>query len=406
MKTRKKIEKSANKGKKRAKAPSHKAAILILITVFLSFFLDKPFVGFMQQARTLYLDTLFGFFTSFLVISTIMLIFPIIILLMKKKAREVFFLSMAFLLSVAIGISLKFIIARPRPFPSTFEFAEPFYYSFPSLHAMVVFALLPFLIKEFPALRRILIGFAAFIGFTRLYFGVHYLSDVIFGAIIGYAIGWYLSHDHILRPGKAQKFLSSHLFEIRRKMMHIALGLLLVLCIQAKFLNAALLGALVAIGFLLSLIERRQKIPLISPLLDIFERSAIRKSFPGKGMLLFFLGSFLSVLLFPQDIAMAAIMALTLGDSLSHLFGVHFGKMTHPLTERKFLEGAIMGFIAVFFGALLFVQAKEALLAAFAAMLIEALEVRVRKLQVDDNLLIPLAAGAAILAMRWVNGIV
>ena len=41
---------------------------------------------------------------------------------------------------------------------------------------------------------------------------------------------------------------------------------------------------------------------------------------------------------------MPAIMILALGDSISHMFGVRFGKTMHPLTDKKFLEGSIAGF--------------------------------------------------------------
>ena len=120
-------------------------------------------------------------------------------------------------------------------------------------------------------------------------------------------------------------------------------------------------------------------------------------------MLFFLLGSFLAVLLFPKDIALASIMVLAFGDAISHLFGVHFGKIMHPLSDKKFLEGAIAGFFAATVGALLFIPVHEALLAAFAAMLVEALEVRFRRIQIDDNFLIPLAAGATIVLFRYLS---
>jgi undecaprenyl-diphosphatase len=34
------------------------------------------------------------------------------------------------------------------------------------------------------------LGFAILVAFSRVYFGVHYLSDVIAGAFIGYLIGY------------------------------------------------------------------------------------------------------------------------------------------------------------------------------------------------------------------------
>lgn len=374
--------------------------LLAILLGLASFFLDAAAMGAFRLFRTPVLDAVFGFFTNLLVIAAAMLILPAIVLLLRKDVQKAVFLCLAFLFAVLIGVSMKLAIHRLRPPLSPLDFAEPFYYSFPSLHALIVFALLPILISGFPRMRKPLIGLALLIAFTRLYFGVHYLSDVAWGAIIGYAVGWYLSHDHLTKPGAVRRFLASHRFEFRRKMAHIVFGLSLVLCIQAGILTAIRLGILALIGLLISLIERRLRLPLVSPMLDILERPGVRQSFPGKGLLFFLLGSFLSLLLFPQDIALASILVLTFGDAVSHLCGIRFGKVAHPLTDKKFIEGAVAGFAAAFLAALLLVSAAEALVAAFAAMLVEAIDVRFKALEADDNLLIPLAAGAAILALR------
>ena len=63
-------------------------------------------------------------------------------------------------------------------------------FSFPSFETMLVFAAVPLLNKEFRKFRYIWIIFACLVGFSRAYFGVHYLSDVMAGAIIGYLIGY------------------------------------------------------------------------------------------------------------------------------------------------------------------------------------------------------------------------
>ena len=41
-------------------------------------------------------------------------------------------------------------------------------------------------------------------------------------------------------------------------------------------------------------------------------------------------------------------MVLAFDDSISHLYGLHYGKTKHPLSRTKFLEGTIAGFIAGF----------------------------------------------------------
>jgi undecaprenyl-diphosphatase len=62
-------------------------------------------------------------------------------------------------------------------------------FSFPSFQAMLVFSALPLLNKQFKKFRYIWFIFACLVAFSRVYFGVHYLSDVMAGAIIGYLIG-------------------------------------------------------------------------------------------------------------------------------------------------------------------------------------------------------------------------
>ena len=55
---------------------------------------------------------------------------------------------------------------------------------------MLVFSALPILNKEFKIFKYIWFIFACLVAFSRAYFGIHYLSDILAGAIIGYLIGY------------------------------------------------------------------------------------------------------------------------------------------------------------------------------------------------------------------------
>ena len=101
-----------------------------------------------------------------------------------------------------------------------------------------------------------------------------------------------------------------------------------------------------------------------------------------------------------REVAMASIMILALGDSVSHLYGLHYGKINHPLSSTKFLEGTIAGFIAGFIGAFVFLPWHEAFFASLAAMIVEAVEIKIGTEQVDDNLIIPVVAGAVVWLIR------
>ena len=93
-------------------------------------------------------------------------------------------------------------------------------------------------------------------------------------------------------------------------------------------------------------------------------------------------------------------MVLAFGDSISHMYGLHYGKIKHPLSNRKFLEGTIAGFIAGFIGAWTFLPWHEAFFASLIAMIVEAIEIKIGAEQVDDNLIIPVVAGAVVWVIR------
>ncbi|QKQ98114.1 phosphatase PAP2 family protein [Candidatus Nanohaloarchaea archaeon] len=61
--------------------------------------------------------------------------------------------------------------------------------SFPSGHSAVAWTLAVILSGRKPGLRPYLYTMATLICFSRLYLGVHFLFDVIAGALIGAAVG-------------------------------------------------------------------------------------------------------------------------------------------------------------------------------------------------------------------------
>ena len=108
--------------------------------------------------------------------------------------------------------------------------------------------------------------------------------------------------------------------EIKRQVFHLFLGLALAGLYYLDLLSpfAVFLG--IICGVLISFISKRVDIPLISTFLDHFERKEMRKKFPGKGMIFYFVGVLLVMQLFEKDIALASIMILAFGDSVSHMF--------------------------------------------------------------------------------------
>lgn len=113
-------------------------------------------------------------------------------LMIPKKTRKIGFLSLLSLGICAVinNLFLKNMIARTRPYEvisglkSLVGIQKD--YSFPSGHTAASFASAIVLFKTLPAKYGIPPLVLAFLmGFSRMYVGVHYPSDVLGGAMIG-----------------------------------------------------------------------------------------------------------------------------------------------------------------------------------------------------------------------------
>jgi len=115
--------------------------------------------------------------------------------ILTKQRKILRHLILLYVVQSAVIYGLKFLIQRQRPFlflemvsklsQGPGEILDP---SFPSAHAAFSFMMATLLSNWFPRYR---IGFfivAAFIGWTRIYLGVHYPTDVAAGALLGYGM--------------------------------------------------------------------------------------------------------------------------------------------------------------------------------------------------------------------------
>lgn len=116
-----------------------------------------------------------------------------VIMLFFKKTRKIAIVSLISL-TICICINnviLKNIIDRARPFTVVEGLSilvkKPIDSSFPSGHTCASFAVATIYYKYFPKKIGIpCIIFAALIGFSRLYVGVHYPTDVLVGFLLGF----------------------------------------------------------------------------------------------------------------------------------------------------------------------------------------------------------------------------
>ncbi len=171
---------------------------LLIVLVFVSFYFDSAIVQGVSKIRGDFLtEILMGI--TFMSSDMIMFFFLTSLFLWKEhKRRWILPLWFTLGLSVVAGFLLKFSVQRQRPFQLGLISVLPILektshavwnFSFPSFQAMLVFCAVPVLSKEFPKFKYVWIVFASLVAFSRVYFGLHFLSDVIVGGLIGYILG-------------------------------------------------------------------------------------------------------------------------------------------------------------------------------------------------------------------------
>lgn len=114
------------------------------------------------------------------------------------------------------------------------------------------------------------------------------------------------------------------------------------------------------------------------------------------GSTYYLISSILAILLFPREIAIAAMLYLSIGDSIAAIIGKRFGKIK---IYKKTLEGSLACLLFSFLISLFFFNWKISLVGALSATIVELFssgDIR-SPLLFDDNLLIPLLTGGVLL---------
>ena len=133
---------------------------------------------------------------NFLVFSGLILIGYLAYYGEKRGRIAILVLLIAASFSDAICFQLiKPWVGRIRPSHEFYEYINLLVskggkYSFPSNHAANSFVFATVLSYFYDKNRTLLYTIASTIAFSRVYVGVHYPLDIIFGSIIGYIISW------------------------------------------------------------------------------------------------------------------------------------------------------------------------------------------------------------------------
>lgn len=124
----------------------------------------------------------------------IWVILGILLLIIPKTRRTGLSLLSAYLIAYFIGDGvLKNLIARPRPcaVDTAVELlvSRPTSFSCPSVHSMLAFSSATAIYCHHRRAGIPALVFAVLIGFSRLYFFVHFPTDVLLGTVLGVIIG-------------------------------------------------------------------------------------------------------------------------------------------------------------------------------------------------------------------------
>ena len=172
--------------------------LVVVCAILFSLYLDSEIIKAVSMLRNELFDKFFLWIT--LVSSEIIIFFVLTALFLWRENKRKWILPLWLCLGVSgmVSFLLKITIQRQRPFqmgivPLLQSLESNSYsiwnFSFPSFQTMLAFSAIPIISKQFPKFKYFWIGFAVLIGFSRLYFGLHFLSDVLAGALIGYLIG-------------------------------------------------------------------------------------------------------------------------------------------------------------------------------------------------------------------------
>jgi undecaprenyl-diphosphatase len=167
-----------------------------VLSLLISFIADKHVLYLMVLWQSASIVEFFSYVTllgetlSIIFIGIVMSIFII-----REKRRLLPLWATIFTVFVVMFV-MKSLIDRPRPFEfmQVASIVNTSLSSFPSGHAMAVFSLVPFALILWPKYSYGFWTVATLIAFSRVYLQVHYLSDIVAGAFIGYAVAVIYTH--------------------------------------------------------------------------------------------------------------------------------------------------------------------------------------------------------------------
>ncbi len=145
-------------------------------------------------------------------LGSIILVALVIVLAWRRWKNAALIAVVASLTQSALVELIKMLTGRPRPIVVEEQGVVPGFHglgfdgnSFPSGHATFAFTLAAVAAAFLPRARVPIYAVATFIAISRVMLDKHYLSDVIAGALLGYAVAAFFLSAWMPRPDKGHE---------------------------------------------------------------------------------------------------------------------------------------------------------------------------------------------------------
>jgi undecaprenyl-diphosphatase len=164
--------------------------IIGFISLILTFLFDFEITKAVTKLQGPIINEIVISTTHLMTIFLILFIIPLIYFAIKKDYKMILNLIIGAALCFVITYFIKYLLMRPRPFEmlSISSLTTEFSPAFPSAHAALTFFYAFLFRDKFKYFNIVIIVYASWVAFSRIFLGMHFASDVIAGIILAYLI--------------------------------------------------------------------------------------------------------------------------------------------------------------------------------------------------------------------------
>ncbi|MBS3060418.1 MAG: phosphatase PAP2 family protein [DPANN group archaeon] len=163
-------------------------AVIASILVLATSNFDELLVRLITENQAPLLNPVMALISDLMVIHVGIPLILVFVYLADGKEKRMFWNTItALALAMATALVLKELVSRPRPYLvfGINNLRTELLSSFPSGHAANSFSIMGILAYHKRPQALFFLLFAAIVAYSRVYLGVHYVSDVLAGALIG-----------------------------------------------------------------------------------------------------------------------------------------------------------------------------------------------------------------------------